>query len=221
MATTQQTEANRQNAQKSTGPRSPEGKAVSRFNALKSGIDAESHVIPGEDSAKLETLVAEYRERFDTSAPECRMLVDTMIACEWQARRLIRAEASFWRYEASRTESSFASNDHPEGRVVFFGDKVFDRLQRRVNAVQRNWERALKQLKSLQDSAAEAVQPPETPAPPPDPPATTPPDPAPPPSNQQPIPQIGFVPQILVEKLEQAEKVGQALPPANIGTLPA
>ena len=35
MATTLQIEANRRNAQNSTGPRTDQGKAVSRFNALK------------------------------------------------------------------------------------------------------------------------------------------------------------------------------------------
>ena len=39
MATIQQIEANRLNAQKSTGPRSVERKAASRFNATKTGID--------------------------------------------------------------------------------------------------------------------------------------------------------------------------------------
>jgi hypothetical protein len=42
MATEQQVEANRRNAQKSTGARSEEGKAKSRFNALKFGIHAKS-----------------------------------------------------------------------------------------------------------------------------------------------------------------------------------
>ena len=46
-------EANRRNSQLSTGPRSPEGKAVSRFNALKSGINAKAEVIRGEDAAEL------------------------------------------------------------------------------------------------------------------------------------------------------------------------
>ena len=182
MATLKQIDANRQNAQRSTGPRSPGGKAVSRFNALKSGIDAQAQVIPGEDPAQLEALLAEYQERFDTSVPERRMLVDTLVVCDWLFRRLNRAEASFWQYEAWRTESSFLSNKHPEGRVLFFGDKVFDRLQRRVNAIHRNYDRALKELKSLEA----ADQPPETPAPPP--------EPAQPQSNQQPIPHIGFVP---------------------------
>jgi hypothetical protein len=190
MATPNQINANRQNAQRSTGPRSPEGKAASRFNALKSGIDAQAQVIPGEDPAQLETLLAEYQERFDASTPERRMLVDTLVVCDWLFRRLNRAEASFWQYEAHRTESSFMSNNHPEGRVLFFGDKVFDRLQRRVNAIHRNYDRALKELQRLE--AAEPLGEPEQP-------------PAQPYQNQQPGPQIGFVPQIVV---------GQALPPA-------
>ena len=202
MATLKQIDANRQNAQRSSGPRTPEGKAASRFNALKSGIDAQAQVIPGEDPAQLEALLAEYQERFDASTPERRMLVDTLVVCEWLFRRLNRAEASFWQYEAWRTESSFLSNKHPEGRVLFFGDKVFDRLQRRVNAIHRNYDRALQELKSLEDAAAptEDAQPPASPAPPP--------ESAPAQSNHQPTPEIGFVPEILV---------GQALPPANPG----
>jgi hypothetical protein len=58
MPTQAQLNANRLNAQKSTGPTSPEGKATSSLNALKSGIDAWSHIIPGEDPAELETLTA-------------------------------------------------------------------------------------------------------------------------------------------------------------------
>ena len=39
MATLPQIEANRLNAQHSTGPRTPQGKAVSSQNAFKSGLD--------------------------------------------------------------------------------------------------------------------------------------------------------------------------------------
>ena len=44
-------EANRQNAQKSTGPKTAEGKARSRFNAVKHGMRAATPVLPGEDAA--------------------------------------------------------------------------------------------------------------------------------------------------------------------------
>ena len=59
MSSQAQLDANRLNAQKSTGPTSPEGKAVSSLNALKSGIDAHSEIIRDEDPAALEALTAE------------------------------------------------------------------------------------------------------------------------------------------------------------------
>ena len=209
MSTTKQQEANRQNAQHSTGPRTPEGKAASRFNALKSGIDSEAETIPGEDPARLAALVAEYQQRFDTSAPECRMLVDTLISCEWLFRRLNRAEASLWQYTIMVTQCRLTSNDHPLGRVVDRRHDGFDRLQRRVDAIQRNYHRALKELKNLEKTEAAESQvgqalPPAVPA---DVPA-----PIQPESNQQPISRIGFVPEA---SGTPAELVGQAVPPAN------
>src|SRR4029079_2999177 len=43
-------EANRQNAQKSTGPRTEQGKAKSRRNALKHGMTSEGTVLTPEDT---------------------------------------------------------------------------------------------------------------------------------------------------------------------------
>jgi hypothetical protein len=208
MATPKQNQANRQNAQRSTGPRSAEGKAASRFNALKTGIDAKAQVIPGEDPDQLETLVAEYQERFSTATPERRLLVDTLVNSEWLLRRLNCAEAEFWQYEAQRTKSSYDSNKHPIGRVLYFGDRVFDRLQRRVDAINRNYHRALKELQTLE--AAE--QPKECAAPQPEAPggAGLPVCPVSSQSNQQPGPQIGFVPQF-PEAAPQPGPVGQTL----------
>ncbi|MBI1895265.1 MAG: hypothetical protein HYS04_01825, partial [Acidobacteria bacterium] len=54
--TPRQLAANRRNAQSSTGPRTLEGKAASRFNALRHGLAAECPVIPGENAALYETL---------------------------------------------------------------------------------------------------------------------------------------------------------------------
>ena len=45
MATEKQFEANRLNAQKSTGPRTPEGRAAVRLNGVKHGLTAETIVL--------------------------------------------------------------------------------------------------------------------------------------------------------------------------------
>jgi hypothetical protein len=93
MPTIKQIAANRLNALRSSGPCSVAGKAVSSMNALQSGIDAKSNLIRGEDSAALETLTREYRERFLPATPEERLLVDTLIHDEWLLRRFRRIDA--------------------------------------------------------------------------------------------------------------------------------
>lgn len=51
---TVQAESNRRNAEKSTGPRTAEGKAASRRNALKHGLTGAGVVLPHEDAAEVE-----------------------------------------------------------------------------------------------------------------------------------------------------------------------
>jgi len=155
MATLRQIEANRRNAQLSTGPRSVEGKAASRLNALKTGIDAKTNVIGGEDPAALEALAAEYFERWNPTTPEARALVDSLISNEWLLRRLRRAEADLWNYRLLDLGGSDAENGHMLGKVTHYGGEIFTRLQRRLDSVERNYHRALKELQHLQSDSQE------------------------------------------------------------------
>ena len=54
MTSDKQADANRRNARKSTGPKTPEGKAAVRLNALKHGLLANDVLLPGEDESALE-----------------------------------------------------------------------------------------------------------------------------------------------------------------------
>ena len=182
MATLQQIEANRLNAQKSTGPRSAEGKAAVRFNALKTGIDAQSQVIPGEDPAALALLAAEYYDRYQPATPEVRALVDTLVTAEWLQRRFRALEAQLWQY-------NFQGLYHPtEGlevaQVYNRDSETFGRLQRRIDAADRSYHRALAALRKIE---SRAPQPGERGEPPPAP------DPRP---RERSEPGIGFVPSI-------------------------
>ena len=148
MATILQIDANRRNAKNSTGPRTDHGKAVSRFNALKTGIDATSHVIPGEDPEVLEILTIEHYDRFQPAAPERRFLVDAMVAAEWQLRRLRKAEAQLW--ELAMRDWNTREDLMPSGEAFHSGIDTFTRLHRRIDAAERSYYRALKQLLLLQ-----------------------------------------------------------------------
>src|SRR5689334_5744308 len=97
MATAAQITANRANAQKSTGPRSVEGKAASRFNALKHGMDAASVVIPGEDPAEYERLARNHYRDFGPQSALEEFHLDTIIRSDWQKRRLQRTEGKLYR----------------------------------------------------------------------------------------------------------------------------
>src|SRR5213082_377906 len=159
MPTQAQLNANRLNAQKSTGPTSPEGKAASSLNALKSGIDAWSHIIPGEDPAELETLTAQFLLHYQPTGPIQLSLVDTLISTEWIQRRLRRIEAQLWNYrveclDQNLTHAEFvdASVQHnsPLGHSFQEALDPFTRLQRRIDGTNRMFLRTLKALQDLQ-----------------------------------------------------------------------
>jgi hypothetical protein len=158
MATASQIAANRRNAQKSTGPRTVEGKAASCFNALKHGIDAHSQCLPSEDPAALEQLAAEYHERFAPATPEERALVDILISTEWDLRRYRVASAQLWQWSAIVS---------PGQRIPMAGgfeykEATFARLQRVIDSAQRNFTRALAELRKLQElrpASEDPVQP--------------------------------------------------------------
>jgi hypothetical protein len=77
-------EINRRNAQKSTGPRTAEGKDVSRFNATKHGLTAKSELLPAEDPR-------EFMERRQ------RLLDDLQPRNELEAVQIGQIAAHVWR----------------------------------------------------------------------------------------------------------------------------
>lgn len=89
MTTEKQINANRLNAQKSTGPRTPQGKVRSAQNALKHGLTAEKMVLHDEDP---EEYARFSQEMFDELKPAG--ILETFLARRIadQAWRLLRAE---------------------------------------------------------------------------------------------------------------------------------
>jgi hypothetical protein len=155
VASLRQLKANQMNALHSTGPRTEAGKAISRLNALKSGIDAKLTIIPGEDPAELEQLTLEFIGRYQPVTPEARTLVDILITSDWQLRRLRRAEAMLWEGGLNFNKDK----PFPMANVVINHGPTFDRLQRRINSTQRNFERALAELRRVQADPQPAEDP--------------------------------------------------------------
>ena len=161
MATEAQIRANRANALKSPGRRSVEGKSVSRFNALKHGIDAASVVLPGEDPAAYEFMVATYDEELQPQTPTERFHVDTMIQANWQKQRLLRVESELYgdimRQSGAGTLATALQADTPAA-------KILNRVQRQLAACERDWHRANRELRRQreQSAASEPAEPKST-----------------------------------------------------------
>jgi hypothetical protein len=110
MATINQIRANRRNAQRSTGPTTPEGKDAVRFNALVHGLRAESPLIPGEDRAKFDAHLQLLCEAWHPQDEMEKSLVEQIAVAQWKLVRLDRYEAKL--YEPGLTGAEFAMAIH-------------------------------------------------------------------------------------------------------------
>ena len=95
--TEKQLAANRANAQLSTGPRTPEGKAAVRYNALTHGILAKA-VIPDalkpyESHEAFDQLLTTLSSAFSPANTIEELLVQQVAVIYWRLARLYRAEA--------------------------------------------------------------------------------------------------------------------------------
>ncbi len=88
MSTEAQIIANQSNSQKSTGPRSPEGKAVVSQNAVKHGLFALEAVISSESRADFDIYRDEMLSELAPVGPMESMLAERIISLSWRLKRV-------------------------------------------------------------------------------------------------------------------------------------
>ena len=137
---------------KSTGPRTEEGKARSPK------CPEDRHllpipVIPGEDLADHENLTREYYLRYQPFTPAQRDLLDRAIQSVWMLRRFSRISTQISLY---KLPDLFKPNPSSELGQAFLaiGNHV-GRLQRLINSTQRNFDLAISELERLQKTEPE------------------------------------------------------------------
>ena len=101
MTTDRQIEANRLNAQHSTGPTTPEGRAAVRLNGLKYGLYAETLILPGEDPAEFDALVDRLDSEHQPATPTEEIFVSqiAMASC-------VDCGCSAWKPPSTRTNTN-------------------------------------------------------------------------------------------------------------------
>ena len=87
MSTETQILANRRNAQKSTGPRTSEGKAAVSQNAVKHGFLARQAVISSESQADFDLYRDQILAELDPVSPMESMLAERIVSLSWRLKR--------------------------------------------------------------------------------------------------------------------------------------
>src|SRR5437763_2645320 len=94
MATSKQIEANRRNAQKSTGPKTPQGKSIVSQNSVQHGLLAANPVCLPEEQAEHEKFIAHLRAHWAAHGCAEELALNRLIDCAWRLRRVTQIETS-------------------------------------------------------------------------------------------------------------------------------
>ena len=116
MTSLKQIEANRRNALKSTGPRTPEGKARSRSNAVRHGLTAETVIAALEDAEDYQAFELAVTASYEAENAVERELVLRLASVLWRLRRATSIETALF-------ESVFAEVDIGERGYLHLNGK--------------------------------------------------------------------------------------------------
>jgi hypothetical protein len=144
-ATAAKLEANRANAQKSTGPRTEEGEARSSRNAVKHGLSSRDLVIRSEERETFNDWLAEYRAELDPQGSLEEALFNQIVYADWNLARVRRLEAELFTGDIDPL-----LDEQNEAKL--------DRLARYAQRFERTLHRSINELRCLQtDRAGRAI----------------------------------------------------------------
>jgi hypothetical protein len=106
MSSQRKLDANRRNAQRSTGPRTPEGKAKVATNSCTHELCSRNAVLPEEDPADFQTLLDGLRDLFQPANAFEDSSVRELACAEWRLRRALRIETGILVYGMERARQT-------------------------------------------------------------------------------------------------------------------
>src|SRR3981081_615943 len=151
MSTRAQRRASRLNAEKSTGARTPQGKAASSLNAVRHGLCSQQAVLPGEDAEALDDLSREFHKSIRPVGPQELYCVEKMILAYWRMRRIGRMEAEIFQAPA---------DDDKTPNPTATREKRLALLIRYETSLQRIYDRSHAEVRNLQAMRGNTNEPP-------------------------------------------------------------
>ena len=143
-------EINRQNAQKSTGPRTEAGKQRSSLNAIRHGLTARTPVLASEDLAAYQRHCRQFVDEYQPATATETQLAQDLADTSWRLNRIPSLEAALFAEIASPQAlvPAIASLGLHSARLSRQFQKAADQL-RQIQLERRQHER-----RELRDAAA-------------------------------------------------------------------
>ena len=143
-------DANRRNAQLSTGPRTPEGKSVVRHNPLRHGLLSRAALLPSDDLEAFSAFAGALRADLAPTGAVQELLADQVIAAGWRLRRFTEVDTGAF--------LAAIAGGLDGGMFTMLGE-VTPQLARYGASIERSLFRALGALKTLQNQQTAAAHP--------------------------------------------------------------
>jgi hypothetical protein len=158
--TPKQLAANRQNALKSTGPKTPEGKALVALNPIRHGLLSKEVLLAGEDETALVEMGKRLRHQLAPVGELELLLVDRIIASAWRLMRILRIEKEMMDHEVADKEKDrrvYSTRKKQEPVTLWddlesdfkYRDSLF-KFMRYETHIERGLYKALHELQRLQ-----------------------------------------------------------------------
>ncbi len=149
MITEKQLEANRCNAQKSTGPRTIAGQANSSRNNLRHGLTGHINLLPTEDRAAHDAFCTELIDSFNAETPMESQLAQSIAEDSWRLNRARAIENNMFAlgHGHQHREARIALADAETFQTQAAAFNLLSLYEQRIN---RNLQRNMKLLRELQ-----------------------------------------------------------------------
>jgi hypothetical protein len=155
-------EANRLNAQKSTGPRSPDGKARVSTNSTTHGLRARHALMLTESEPELQELWTNYHTEWRPATHTEQDLVEQMVVAKWKLARYEGAETqacmqsavvllAFKEMATYKTEKGTIKLPDIICKQEAMAQRSISVIGQQIARVERSYFRALHTLQRLQD----------------------------------------------------------------------
>jgi hypothetical protein len=117
--------ANRANAQFSTGPKTEEGKAKSSMNAVKTGLTGRTVLLPSDDAVIYQQHLDRHFARFAPATDQEKALVQTIADTEWRLLRIAPLEAGIYAVGRRKLADLFPEEKDPINREALIQAEIF------------------------------------------------------------------------------------------------